>query len=138
LPGQGIYYNPPMIRDGRRVRHEGYVTDIITDLSLEWLKHRDRSRPFLLMCQHKAPHREWQPAPRHLGHDHDRVYPEPATLFDDYSGRGLAERDQDMTIAQTMTPADLKLTPPTDLTPGQRTAWEAYYEPRNAAFRRAR
>ena len=77
-------------------------TDIITDFSLDWLKQRDQSKPFLLMCQHKAPHREWEPALRHLGHDGDRRYPEPPTLFDDYSGRGKAEHDQDMTIAKTM------------------------------------
>jgi arylsulfatase A-like enzyme len=116
------------------VRHEGYVTDIITDLSLDWLKQRDKSKPFLLMCQHKAPHREWTPALRHLGHDHDRRYPEPPTLFDDYSGRGRAERTQDMTIAQTMNPADLKLIAPPGLTPQQRQDWDAYYEPRNAAM----
>jgi arylsulfatase A-like enzyme len=137
LPGQGAYYNPDMIDNGKPVRLEGYTTDLITDLSLDWLKKRDKSKPFLLMCQHKAPHRQWEPAPRHLGHDQDRKYPEPATLFDDYSGRGLAERDQDMTIARTMTPADLKLTPPARLTDAQRKAWDAYYEPRNEAFRRA-
>ncbi len=100
-----------MIHNGRRVQHQGYTTDIITELSLDWLKNRDKSKPFLLMCQHKAPHREWLPAIRHLGHDHDRRYPEPPTLFDDYSGRGKAEHDQDMTIARTMTAIDLKLTP---------------------------
>ncbi|OQW94586.1 MAG: hypothetical protein BWK77_08960 [Verrucomicrobia bacterium A1] len=84
LPGQGIYYNPPMIRNGEKTRHEGYVTDIITDLSIEWLKNRDKTKPFVLMAQHKAPHREWSPALRHLGHDKDRPYPEPETLFDDY------------------------------------------------------
>ena len=137
LPGQGVYYNPPMIHNGRRVKHEGYTTDLITDFSLEWLKNRDKSKPFLLMAQHKAPHREWSPPLRHLGHDGDRTYPEPETLFDDYSGRGKAEHDQDMTIAATMTPHDLKLTPPQGLTPEQLEAWNAYYEPRNAAFRRA-
>jgi arylsulfatase A-like enzyme len=135
LPGQGVYYNPPMIQNGRQVKHQGYVTDIITELSLQWLRNRDKSKPFLLMCQHKAPHREWLPALRHLGHDHDRKYPEPPTLFDDYAGRGRAEHDQDMTIAQTMNAVDLKLTPPSILTPEQRRAWDAYYQPRNAAFR---
>ncbi len=137
LPGQGAYYNPPMIDNGRQVKHEGYTTDIITELSLEWLKNRDPAKPFLLMCQHKAPHREWEPALRHLGHDRDRDYPEPATLFDDYAGRGLAERDQDMTIARTMTPRDVKLIAPANLTPEQRAAWDVYYEPRNQKFREA-
>jgi arylsulfatase A-like enzyme len=137
LPGQGAYYNPDMIDNGKRVKHEGYTTDIITDLSLDWMKKRDKSKPFLMMCQHKAPHRQWEPPLRHLGHDKDREYPEPSTLFDDYSGRGLAERDQDMTIARTMNAADLKLKPPARLTPEQRQAWDAYYEPRNEAFRKA-
>jgi arylsulfatase A-like enzyme len=138
LPGQGVYYNPPMLAPGRTVRHHGYVTDIITDLSLDWLKRRDPSRLFLLMCQHKAPHREWEPALRHLGHDRDRAYPEPPTLFDEYAGRGPAEHQQDMTIARTLNEKDLKLTPPPELDPEQRKAWDAYYEPRNAAFRQAR
>lgn len=137
LPGQGVYYNPPMIRDGRRVKHDGYVSDLITDFSLDWLQKRDKSKPFLLMCQHKAPHREWEPALRHLGHDKDRQYPEPDTLFDDYSGRGRAEHDQDMTIARTLTPKDLKLVAPPQLYADQRKLWDVYYEPRNQAFRQA-
>jgi len=127
LPGQGIYYNPPMNRMGQQLKTSGYVTDLITDLSLEWLQKRDKSRPFLLMCQHKAPHREWAPALRHLGADRDRVYAEPATLFDDYSGRGIAVRDQDMTLEKTFTPRDAKFEAPPNMTPEQRRAWDAYY-----------
>jgi arylsulfatase A-like enzyme len=134
LPGQGIYYNPPMIRNGERVEHQGYVTDVITDLSLDWLKGRDKSKPFLLMAQHKAPHREWAPALRHLGWNQDKAFPEPATLFDDYSGRGRAEREQDMTLEKTFTPRDAKLAAPPSLTPEQKKVWDAYYEPRNAAM----
>jgi arylsulfatase A-like enzyme len=138
LPGQGQYYNPPMIRNGQRVKHEGYVTDIITDRALDWLKNqRDPNKPFLLMCHHKAPHREWEPSLKHLA-DYDGVtFPEPETLFDDYAGRGEAEKTQDMMIRKTMNAKDLKLDPPKTLTPEQRKAWDAYYEPRNAAFRQA-
>ena len=138
LPGQGAYYNPPMRHNGKRVEHEGYTTDLITDFSIDWLKSRDKTKPFLLMCQHKAPHREWSPATRHLGHDGDRKYPEPPTLFDDYSGRGKAEHDQDMTIEKTMTPGDLKLNEPSNLAPDQRKAWDAYYGPRNAEYRKTK
>jgi arylsulfatase A-like enzyme len=137
LPGQGVYYNPPMIRNGERIEEPGYVTDIITERSIDWLKRRDKSKPFLLMAQHKAPHREWAPALRHLGHDQDRQYPEPETLFDDYANRGLAVRDQDMTIEKTMNAVDLKLNAPPRLTPEQRQVWDAYYGPRNEAFRKA-
>ena len=84
LPGQGAYYNPPMIANGQRVSHKGYTTDVITRLSLEWLKSkRDPSRPFLLMCQHKAPHRPWEPVLDKLDLYEDTKIPEPPTLFDD-------------------------------------------------------
>lgn len=137
LPGQGAYYNPPMIRQGERIQVEGYVTDIITDVTLDWLKKRDRSKPFLLMSQHKAPHRPWVPALRHLGSHQGRVYPEPPTLFDDYAGRGAAEREQDMTIAKTMNDRDLKLASPGPMTPDQKRVWDAYYGPMIADFRQA-
>lgn len=138
LPGQGIYYNPPMVKDGKPVKHEGYTTDLITDFSIDWLEQRDKSKPFLLMSQHKAPHREWAPALRHLGWDNDRVYPEPETLFDSYDGdRGLAWHDQDMTLEKSFTDRDAKLTAPPYLTPEQRKEWDAYYEPRNAKYHEA-
>jgi arylsulfatase A-like enzyme len=137
LPGQGQYYNPPMIRDGQRVIHPGYVTDVITDLSLDWLKKRDPNRPFLLMCHHKAPHREWEPALEKLSLYDGKKFPEPPTLFDDYSGRGKAEHEQEMEIAKVMNERDLKLVPPATLTPQQREKWDAYYNPRNEAFRKA-
>jgi arylsulfatase A-like enzyme len=137
LPGQGLYYNPPMIRDGQRVQHTGYTTDLITDFSLDWLQQRDKSKPFLLMSQHKAPHREWAPALRHLGWNGDRPFPEPETLFDDYAGRGRAEREQDMTLAKTFNDRDAKLVAPPYLNDPQRHEWDAYYEPRNEAMRQA-
>ncbi len=134
LIGQGIYYNPPMILNGAPVGTHGYVTDIIADSAIDWLDHRDPSRPFLLMCHNKAPHRGWEPALRDLDWDKGRVYEAPETLFDDYSGRGEAEHSQDMMISRTMTALDVKLTVPGDLNPEQRRAWDAYYQPRNKAF----
>lgn len=137
LPGQGVYYNPPMIRNGERVKHEGYVTDIITDLSLAWLKQRDKTKPFLMMAQHKAPHREWSPNLKYLGWNKDQKFAEPPTLFDNYTGRGRAEYEQDMTLEKTFTKLDAKLTVPGSLNEEQRKAWNAYYEPRNAEFEKA-
>ena len=137
LPGQGLYYNPPMIKNGVHVKHAGYTTDIITDLSIEWLKSRDKTKPFLLMSQHKAPHREWAPALRHLGWDNDRQYPEPDTLFDDFDGRSKAISDHDMGLDRTFTELDAKLRPAPNMTEEQLKEWNAYYEPRNTAFRNA-
>ena len=137
LPGQGVYYNPPMIRNGEKVKESGYTTDIITDRSIEWLKNRDKTKPFMLMAQHKAPHREWSPAIRHLGWDKDRIYPEPETLFDDFAGRSKAVSDHDMGIEGTFTDLDAKLKTPGGMTPEQLAEWNAYYEPRNEAYRKA-
>jgi len=137
LPGQGIYYNPPMICDGKQVSHAGYVTEIITDLSLDWLKNRDTNKPFMLLCWQKAPHREWEPALKDLDFDHDRRYPLPDSLYDDYAGRGKAEHDQTMMISSAMSlKSDNKLVTPRDLTPEAAKIWNAYYAPRNEAFKK--
>jgi len=138
LVGQGTYYNPVLIENGRRVRHEGYVTDIITDLALDFLKSgRDPHKPFVLMYHHKAPHREWEPALRHLHLFDDVDIPEPATLFDNYSGRGTAAHVQQMEVVRDLNKLDLKLTTPKDLNPAQLEQWNAAYEPKNRAFRDA-
>lgn len=137
LPGQGAYYNPVMIEMGERKKYTGYVTDIITDHCLNWLKERPADKPFCLMYQHKAPHRRWEPGPDHLTMYDDTTIPEPETLFDDYSGRGRAAKEQDMSIEKTMNPNDLKLTPMKNLTPEQKARWDAAYGPKNEAFRNA-
>lgn len=91
----------------------GYVTDIITDLTLNWLrKERRKDQPFLMMYLHKAPHREWIPAERHYRAFTQRTFPEPATLFDDYAGRGTAAHTAEMNLLRHMTvSADNKVYP---------------------------
>ena len=138
LIGQGPYYNPPMIDNGTKKSNVGYTTEIITDFTLQWLKEkRDPNKPFMLMCQHKAPHRNWQPGPDYLNMYDDVTIPEPDTLFDDYSGRATPARTQDMSIEKTMNGSDLKLTPPRNLTPEQLAVWNKAYDPKNEAFRKA-
>ena len=138
LRGQGPYYNPPMLTPDGPVSHTGYTTEVITDIALDWLKtKRDRTRPFVLMYQHKAPHREWAPGPKYLNLYDDVTIPEPATLFDDWSNRTSACKTQTMTIARHMSSRDLKLVPPRNLTREQLAAWNAAYGPKNEAFRKA-
>ncbi len=99
LPGQGNYYNPDFITNEGNIKIEGYTTDIITDLTMDWMKNRrDPDKPFLLFYLHKAPHREWLPAQRHYREFTKKTFPEPATLFDDYKGRGSAAREAEMNI----------------------------------------
>ena len=89
LIGQGPYYNPPMRTtnaEGEVVveKNTGYTTDLVTDKALDWLKQERKSeKPFMLMLQHKAPHRNWQPGPAHLNSFDDIEIPEPETLWDD-------------------------------------------------------
>ncbi|WP_428304322.1 sulfatase family protein [Lacipirellula sp.] len=135
VQGQGTYYNPVMIRNGRVQQQEGYATDVITDHTIEMLERRDKEKPFLMMCHHKSTHRGWDPALRHLEADGKRQYPEPATLFDDYEGRGAAEREQEMSIAEDMQGFDVKLSAPATLNAEQRAVWDAHYAARIEEFR---
>jgi len=103
LPGQGDYYNPTFNTKQGDTTIVGYVTDIITDLTLDWLeKRRDTARPFLLMHLHKAPHRSWLPAERHYKEFTKKTFPVPETLFDDYTTRGDAARTAEMNILEHM------------------------------------
>jgi len=138
LKGQGNYYNTKFLTKDGEQKSNGYVTDVITDKTLEWLdQDRDKSKPFMLMYQHKAPHREWSPSPDHYNLYEDVEIPEPATLFDDHKGRAGDDPDLEMSIAEHMTDADLKLKRPYSLNKEQRGPWDAVYEPRNRAFKNA-
>ncbi len=138
LQGQGPYYNPEMRTTNGNVKHTGYTTDIITDVALDWLKKkRDQEKPFFLIYQHKAPHRNWQPGPKYLNKYDDVDIPEPETLFDNYEGRGSAAKMQTMTVEKHLTPYDLKLTPPRGLTDEQLAVWNKAYEKKNQEFKAA-
>jgi len=139
LPGQGLYYNPNFKTPKGNIKVEGYVTEIITNMAIDWLdKERDASKPFLLMCQHKAPHREWAPGPNQIGLYRDHDIPEPDSLFDDWSGLAPGAKQQEMTIERHLTDTDLKFKAPGNLTPAQKALWDKYYEPENEAFNKAK
>jgi arylsulfatase A-like enzyme len=147
LPGQGQYYRPDFISARGRRSIPGYVTEVTTDLALDWLqKKRDPKRPFMLMVQHKAPHRPWEPAPDKLADRENDKLPEPETLFDDYSHRGTAAKRADMRISQMKPQSDVKLweqsTPARKMLLGRmsdeaKAAWEKNVDPRMEAFRSA-
>lgn len=124
LPGQGDYHNPVMIEMGDRKQHEGYVTDLITDFSLDWLEQRDMSRPFCLLCQHKAPHRRWQPDEKHADMYEGIDIPVPETFDDDYMGRGTAAHEAEMRVADHLDPQDLKMDPPESLSAEDLKHWK--------------
>lgn len=125
LPGQGEYHNPRMIEMGERVRCEGYVTDILTDMAMDYLERkRDRNRPFCMMLHHKAPHRAWEPDDKHAGLYADRDVPLPETFDDDWSGRASPAANTTMTIEHDLVTADTKGDPPEGLSPQERKRWK--------------
>lgn len=145
---QGDYYSPEFLENGVAVTEEGYVTDVITDKALSFIDSCDG--PYCLMFHQKAPHRNWMPAERHLGMFNDTVFPEPETLFDDYSTRGEAARSQDMSIEHTLqNDWDLKLLTREEILAGNNRLynvytrmpeevqhkWDSVYAPRIAEYR---
>jgi len=154
FPGQGSYYNPVFVQqDGSQKRFEGYATDLTTDKAINWLDSRDDSKPFFLMCQHKAPHRTFAPALRHLDAFTDVQIPEPETLFDDYANRSSTLARNQMEIDRHFDWAydakvrknergDVVLPKPdrygtpeyNRMTNQQKQVWDAHFGPQNQAF----
>ncbi|MCB0474336.1 MAG: sulfatase [Flavobacteriaceae bacterium] len=157
LKDQGHYYNPEFIHPDSAIANKidtsvvaGYVTDLITDKAINWLKNnKDSGKPFYLMVHHKAPHRNWMAALRHL-HKYDSVqFPIPETYFDEHKNQ-LAAQQQLQTVYKDMYEGhDLKLSKGygTDelannpwkndfdrMTPEQRKTWNEAYRARNDAF----
>lgn len=157
LDDQGQYYNPVFTSKGsygKYVQENGYATALITDHSIEFLEHRDKSKPFCLMVHHKAPHRNWMPDTKNIGYYDKVTFPLPETFWDDYSTRGSAAHTQKMTISSAMEMIqDLKVPEMFDpnnpsskfsyfslmnelgrLDKQQRMAFDKYYMPRNRKF----
>ncbi len=102
LPDQGNYFQPDFINmNNDTVRHNGYVTNLISDFSLDWLNKRDTGAPFFLVVGEKATHRNWMPDVQDLGAFDDKDFPLPDNFFDRYDHRRAAF-EQDMTISKTM------------------------------------
>lgn len=124
LPGQGHYHNPVFLESGGVVvERGGYVTDLITDDCIDYLEHRDRSRPFALFCHHKAPHRSWEPAPRHVGLYSDEDLPYPATFTDDLDGRAEVVQAVKMRMMDLDPIIDLKSSVPDGLSEDEEIRW---------------
>ncbi len=158
LIDQGTYYNPDFVKMGDTIRREGYATDLITDLAIQTLSTKPEDKPFCLLLHQKAPHRNFMPNVKHLGVFDSVTMPIPINLFDDYSTRSAAAREQDLEIRKMFLAYDLKLKIPDGMSdPGtggfkgadgekffegdynrftkeQRMLWDNYYKPISDAF----
>jgi len=124
LPGQGAYFNPILYTaTGEKTYTDRYVTDVITDLAIDFLEKRPRQKPFFLMMHNKAPHRPWEPDPVHKAQFANRWIPEAETLWDSYATRTDAIHENLQRVTADMTRRDLKLVPPPGLAGDSLTAW---------------
>ena len=158
LIDQGQYYNPDFVEMGDTTRRVGYTTDLITDKALKELDKQNDTKPFCLLLNHKAPHRNWMPNLKHLGMFDNDTIPLPDTFFDDYSSRSDAAKHQDMEIVNMFRSDDMKLILPAGakdpgtgggngvdgakirnsnyerLNDEQKKIWDSYYGPISVAF----
>jgi arylsulfatase A-like enzyme len=126
LPGQGAYRDPVLYTASGETTYTGrYVTDVITDRAIDFLKSRPREKPFFVMVHHKAPHRPWEPDAAHRAQFADRWIPEPETFWDSYATRTDALHENQQRVADDLTRRDLKLEPPPELAGEERERWLA-------------
>ncbi|KGE12270.1 sulfatase [Sphingobacterium deserti] len=158
LIDQGEYYNPNFVINGHKQQLSGYVTDLTTDMVIDWIDHRDADKPFCVLYHQKAPHREWLPALRHIESYTAITYPEPKTLFDNFEGRGTAAKTAEMNILKHMNWAGDNKVPPAlmdelglkeymnwdkaaytnnlgRMTAQERREWDAVYDPIMQTFK---
>ena len=81
--GQGRYYAPNLNVNGERRQYgeNTYITDVLTEHSLDWLKNRDKEKPFFMYLSHKAVHHNFSPAKRHAGKYKDEKIILPPSFF---------------------------------------------------------
>jgi arylsulfatase A-like enzyme len=152
LPAQGHYYNPSFIKMGKDTAYTGYVTDVITDLSLNWIG-QNKDDPFCLLLFHKAPHRNWMPPLKYLNRFNDTIFELPKNFYDDYKDR-LGLQRQQITVAKALDirydskiPCDTCAVPEINnwapaefqreierLTPSEKRVWDAAYASEVAQF----
>ena len=124
LPGQGLYFDPVMIEMGQRKNLKGYTTDLITDISIDFIKNRPPNKPFFLMYHHKAPHRTWQPDEKHRKQFENFEPPIPATFDDNYRGKSDASRLATNHIDTDLNEQDTKGKPPAGLSGAELKRWK--------------
>lgn len=123
---QGTYWDPVYNLNGKRIQEKGYATNSTTNSALAWLDQtREKSKPFLLLLQYKAPHRPWDPDKKYEKLWENIEMPYPSTFDDNYKGREKTAGDTEMTM-EYLTNRDMKLPMPPGLEGKEKTAWEFY------------
>ncbi|MEI6865313.1 sulfatase [Flavicella sp.] len=153
LPGQGHYYYPDFIENGVEKTYPGYVTQITTDIALDWLENkREKDKPFLLLYHQKAPHRTWMPEEKYFHLFDDINFEPPLSFFDDFKGRPAASKHEmgiykDMDLVYDLKMLDkegdiktryrdaFETKQYSRMDSAQKAVWDAYYDPIIADFK---
>jgi arylsulfatase A-like enzyme len=122
---QGFYWDPIYNDNGKNIKEKGYATNITTDFALDWLERRNETKPFCLLLQYKAPHREWAPDTKYVDLWEDIEMPYPSTFNDTYESRELTAGDTEMTM-DYFSRQDMKFKAPDSLTKKQKKQWLQY------------
>lgn len=136
LPGQGVYFHPDFLTPAGRKTESGYVTEVITEKALHWLK-QEHKKPFFLLVGHKAPHRNWVPGFRQVNLFENARFPEPKTMRTDHATLASAAKTVLMRIDTHMRPgSDLMVDyVPPRLTEAETARWKDIWAPRDAAYK---
>ena len=127
---QGFYWDPIYNDNGKKIKENGYATNLTTDFAIDWLKKRNSDKPFCLLLQYKAPHREWSPDEKYKDLWENEELPYPDTFNDDYSTRELTAGNTEMTM-DYFSRQDMKMTPPDSLSKPEKNKWFSYGFKRN-------
>lgn len=94
LSQQGRYLNPQFVvpDSDELVEKPGWSTDVIADLTMDFIRNRNEDQPFLAMCHFKTTHDPWDSREPYKSLWQDETIPEPANLYDEYDRRGQASK----------------------------------------------
>ena len=120
---QGEYHDPRFLSENGMRVVQGYATDVITDLSMEWVESLPGDDPWCVLVYHKAPHRPWEPDDKHADLYRDPIAV-PRTFDDDLTTRTSSARRAAMRVAEHLNLVDLKTSPPEGLSYEQEALWK--------------
>ncbi|XP_032526947.2 N-acetylglucosamine-6-sulfatase-like [Danaus plexippus] len=117
LVGNSVYYNYTISNNGvPTFSTDLYLTDIIRDLSLNYIENQTESRPFLMVLAPPAPHQPATPAERHRGvYDNTTVLKTP--------NFNIADDNKHWLIRMPPSPLPEKMMPELDRV--YRSRWES-------------
>jgi N-acetylglucosamine-6-sulfatase len=102
MPGHGVYVDCPLNEDGKDIRPQGYLTDVLGQFAVDFIRKK-HEKPYVLFVGEKACHDPTLPAPRHQKLYADQPIEHAPSVNDDLSGKPVL-RDRRKLIKEGETP----------------------------------